>query len=202
MSSRHCNGLMDFGEGVCSSTTSSVFGVGVQQQQRGTKRHSEEAREDVKSSKEPMLNADNLIMSADGGGVLHQLLGPTPNQLMTGQQQQQHPPLPSWQPPPLRPSWLVRRSRRPASRPSVNCAKGTRCWHRSWPRRRCRCRRCRRVSPRPHRCSRRCGHRRINLQSFRSAHKWIRDGLKLTGGHYNIMDSGDLEITQLGLSFL
>ena len=83
-----------------SSTTSnvvgSVFGVGVQkQQQRGTKRHSEEAREDVKSSKEPMLNADHLMMSAGGGGVLHQLLGPTPNQLMTGQQQQQHPPLAS-----------------------------------------------------------------------------------------------------------
>ena len=37
-----------------SSTTSSVvgcvFGVGVQKQQRGTKRHSEEAHEDVKSS--------------------------------------------------------------------------------------------------------------------------------------------------------
>ena len=52
MSSSHCDGLMDFGGGVCSSTTSSVvdsvFGVGVQQQ-RGTKRHSEEAREDVKS---------------------------------------------------------------------------------------------------------------------------------------------------------
>ena len=32
--------------------------------------------------------------------------------------------------------------------------------------------------------------------------KWIRDGLKLTGGRYHIMDSGDLEITKLGLSFL
>ena len=99
MSSSHCDGLMDFGGGVCSSTTSSVvgsvFGVGVQQQQRGTKRHSEEAREDVKSSKEPMLNADHLMMSAGGGWVYHQLLGPTPNQLMTGQQQQQHLPLAS-----------------------------------------------------------------------------------------------------------
>jgi hypothetical protein len=76
-----CDGLLDFaGSGSNNNNISNGSGM------RGKKRPSEDNREDVKSSKEPMLTNDhhqvlisnntNPVGIGSGSGVLHQLLGP------------------------------------------------------------------------------------------------------------------------------